>query len=312
MALGARLSGLSVSWVSAGSDVVALEAEQGMVVEGLNLSEPADGVAADRLGGVWVSSQGLLYSRRAVDDWQVVDLDGPAWRLFAHPGGEGVWVESDGEWFFVGAQQRDHLVGVSALSDAALQPMIDGYGRLALVDSDGLKRLAVRRPVEIVGVSEQDWIERSVWVSLLPTAPAEVTGLSLELIDFDNASTAWPVDTDGAAEVDPLGLRFGGWTLRATATYADHDDGVGELGVQVAAEGGATWAADIAPIYEADCAVCHDGATETELNSPALWEASIDVILDKVIAGDMPLGGTPLTGGEVGLIQAWQAGGFAL
>ena len=304
---GARLGGAAVAWVIQEDVLVALDSA-GVVLEGFTPGARIDGVAADRTGAVWCTSEGWLFVREGTDDWAQVQLDGPAWRLLAHPTGEGVWVESDGQWFFVGPDERVIVQADRMGPDTALYP--DSLGRIGLVDADGLHRLTIRRPVEVLGPPEGTWIEWSTEVGVLPTAADEVTGLTLSLWDADNTEVPLELDDQGTAVLDPLGLRFGGWTLRANATYEGLPDGTGELNVNLSAAGGATWSEHILPIYEADCSVCHAGGTETVLDSPEAWEASIGLILDKVITGEMPLGGTPLTDEEIALIQAWEAGGF--
>ena len=168
---GARLGGQPVAWVGHGEVALALDVT-GSVVEGVTLDVAVDGVAADRTGGAWVSAGGILYSRFGADDWREVPLEGPAWRLFAHPRGAGLWVESDQSWFFLGPDRRDHvdteLLGVD--SDVAL----DSLGRLGLITDAGLERLAVDRPVEILGPPEGTWVEWATEIALLPAPSARI------------------------------------------------------------------------------------------------------------------------------------------
>ena len=84
-----------------------------------------------------------------------------------------------------------------------------------------------------------------------------------------------------------------------------------EIPLRMEAVGGATWTDHIEPIYVEKCSACHDGASETVLEQPEQWSSRIDLLLDKVISGEMPLTGEKLTNSEIALIQAWAAGGFA-
>jgi len=83
-----------------------------------------------------------------------------------------------------------------------------------------------------------------------------------------------------------------------------------------------TWKADVEPLSMAYCAGCHgpiDYFVEEELylDSPAQWEANIDLILAAVkVDADgikvMPLGKDPLSPEEQLLIKYWKLGGFLL
>ena len=244
--------------------------------------------------------------------WLEQPLDAPAWKLLGHPSADGAWVESDERWFHVSSNGAMRLVDVEALQPPDPMARLDGFGRLVQRQDDGLWRYAVDRPMEVVGITSQDVVEVDREVTVLPTAPAEVVTLDAVLIDATGAEVPVAIDDNGAMTLQPLGLLFGTWTLRATATYDDAPDGLAEVTVQMAAATGATWTEHIAPIYDEACSLCHDGATETVLDSPEAWEADIDGILEKVISAEMPLGGPPLTDQEIALIQAWQAGGFSL
>ena len=79
----------------------------------------------------------------------------------------------------------------------------------------------------------------------------------------------------------------------------------------MAASGGATWGEHIQPLYLDHCATCHGGAADTVLETREDWIESIDLVLENLLSGAMPLVGGSLEDGQIAMIQAWQAGGFA-
>ena len=186
---------------------------------------------------------------------------------------------------------------------------MDAWGRLLLANEQGLVRVAADRPVDIVGLSRGQEVVRPEPVRLLPTSPQLVTTIQATLVR-GREEVLLEVG-DGEATVDPLGLVFGTWTLEVQATYEDGSIGTSSMPLYMAAASGATWTEHIQPIYADSCDNCHDGASETVLDSPESWEANIEEILVRVTTGQMPLAGEPLEAGEIALIQAWVAGDFA-
>ena len=71
-----------------------------------------------------------------------------------------------------------------------------------------------------------------------------------------------------------------------------------------------TWKDDIRPIFKADCGMCHDGDSESVVNTADSWRVQIDEIVQLVSTGAMPLKRDLLTPSEVATIRAWRATGM--
>ena len=138
-------------------------------------------------------------------------------------------------------------------------------------------------------------------------APGEALG---RLVGIESywAEVAVPV-VEQVATVDPEGLEPGPYELVAVADYGDRQSEA-RLSLFLGADFEPTWADDIQPLYEAQCALCHGGAATTVLEAPEDWSARIDDILFNVRAGNMPLGGDPLSDLDVAVIEAWAAAGY--
>ena len=175
-------------------------------------------------------------------------------------------------------------------------------------DASGLQRASTTRPLVVVGLDPGMVVGRATAVTLLPTAPAAVTSLTARLVDPSGGEV--PLDVvDGTVLVDPEGLAAGPWTFHAEAVY-DGRVSTAEVPVFLGAAFEPTWTDDIEPIYQNDCALCHDGAASTVLETPEDWERVIEEVIYNVEVGNMPLGGTPLPDVEVVIIEAWRDAGF--
>lgn len=307
MALGGTSSGVPVLWIGQSNGVYALDPVSGEVIEGLALDAGADDVAVDASGLLHVLSDGQVQVRQG-SEWTVLNVEG-AVGLIAEASAEGVWIATATGWMHQGREGQNHVLDVDPTLDADAH--IDGLGRLLHTDAAGLWRTAANRPVEVVGLYAGDRVEAPMVVSFVPTAPDDVLNLTARVVRLGDAIDVVVAD-DWTATIDPLGLVFGNWTLEVDTTFVNEAAGRGEVTLQMAASGGASWFEHIEPIYLQHCSQCHDGATETVLEDLEDWSASIDVILEKVISGEMPLVGSKLSDGDVALIQAWAAGGFPL
>ena len=71
-----------------------------------------------------------------------------------------------------------------------------------------------------------------------------------------------------------------------------------------------TWDDYISPLNVNNCLSCHAGGTNTELHTKETWIDKIELILENVDSGTMPLGDETLRTDEISLIRAWRDGGF--
>ena len=301
IAPGGRIDGTSVVWIADGALAVAVDPVTGEVLTGSDLGGPVTSLAVDASRAGHAVANGALWQQDG-DAWIELDLEGAvATEVFAHPDARGVWVATDGGWMHVDGLDRYRVSDVDAQA-----PQIDGWGRLVYATETGLWRVAANRPTEILGVVPSERIEAPVDLQLVPTESDAVTALTAEVVR--GADTVELSVVDDVARLDPLGLVFGTWTVRVTASYGT-DIHTTEVPLKMAAASGATWG--VQPIYEERCSMCHDGASETVLENPEDWSTNLDAILDNVMSGEMPLVGPPLDSSQIALIQAWAAGGFA-
>ena len=73
-----------------------------------------------------------------------------------------------------------------------------------------------------------------------------------------------------------------------------------------------TWVEEIEPLFERECAECHtDSGVSRPLDTPAAWQADLDLIFFNLEGGRMPLPPRdPLTLSEIQLVRSWAAGNF--
>ena len=73
-----------------------------------------------------------------------------------------------------------------------------------------------------------------------------------------------------------------------------------------------SWKADIAPIYEAKCALCHGPeGVSTKLDGAKKWQDKFETILYLTESGAMPLPPkTPLDSAAIATLKAWKKDGF--
>jgi len=311
-ALGGDVRGDEVVWAARGDEVHGL-GNSGQVwvdLEAVQLAAEVDSVAVDAQRTAWAAAGGWLYRRDVEEGWLRYDLGASVWEVWGHSDAPGVWVEGDGQWWFTDGELWEAPTGLPAPS-ALNPPQVDAAGRLLLRDeAGGLVRASTTRPLVVVGLEEGAVVARPVDVQLVPTAPDAVQALSAELVDAAGTGVSLVVDPDtSTVTVDPDGLAAGPWTFRATAEYGGRTS-VSERSIFLGADFEPTWAADVYPLYEAECAVCHGGDAQTVLDEPEQWEALIDDILFNVREGNMPLGGDPLSDLDVVTIEAWRDAGF--
>jgi hypothetical protein len=228
------------------------------------------------------------------------DLDQEVVEVAAHPDAPGAWLRT--------AEAVLHVRG-DAVSNTSARPAgplrVDDLGRLLVPAADGLDRLGVGRAVGIRGVHHGQRLANGVTLELFPSVVDEVVSLEIEL---DGA----PLEVvDGTARLDLEGLSS--LELHAlTARAAWADGGTAEslpLSFGIDPIGNVTWAGDIQPLFEAECARCHGGDTDTRLDTSEAWQERIELVLLNVRSGTMPIGGQ-LSDAQIAAIEAWRLGGF--
>ena len=306
VAPGAKFEDLTIFWAASGSTVFGMDDATGDVLTGAELEGAVGSLAVDGSGRAWAVAGDALWSE--LDGvWSTVPLEG--WtplNVLGRTSNSGVWVEAEQGWLALDAKGGARVSGDLPTGGVV---DLDGWGRLVYADDAGLWRVAADRPIEVAGLEAGETVIQPTNISLRPSSSETLETLTAELRRGDEVRALQVVDD--SVVVDPLGLVFGAWTVSVQATHSDGAQGQTDVPVVMAASGGATWGDHIQPLYLDHCATCHGGAADTVLETREDWIESIDLVLENVLSGAMPLVGGSLEDGQIAMIQAWQAGGFA-
>ncbi len=305
-ALGAAESGIDVVWTANARGLVAIgETTEGWAPVATLKGVSVSSVAVDGAGVMVASTpDGLIVRREGA--WSAWSLSAGDARVLANPSRRGLWVaSSDGLWW----TDSTYFKGMVSLPEGAMLPdaalSVDAVGRLLVAGEGALVRVADRPTVAVVGLRNLASIDGETTVAAQSTPADGVTSVTMTV-------DAAPLEvTDGATTLDPFEfLDDATHRLEAVTTWQDGVQAVGVLDFTVGSVGAATWVDNVEPLFQARCAKCHAGSTQTRLDSAEAWETNVDLILDDVTQRRMPLGGPALTGAEISVIRAWQEGGF--
>ncbi len=253
---------------------------------------------------IWLAAQGKLWRWR---DAQVKPLVTPGYdfseaRLALDDG--VLWAAAPfGLYRIVEAAGGADVLAVRPDLDAT-DVAVDSGGRIATLDTAGNFHLrdasgvwaAWRFPAPATVVCGS-WVAGQLFVVLADGA-----------LWFVAPDGRWPVAAAGSGilgcAVDALGrgVTWGEAGLTRWAVNAPVDVGPTEV----------TWAGQIGPLLSARCSMCHGpNGYAHSLYTFEQAKNEIDALLLMVSSGAMPLPpNVPLSGAEVGLIQAWKTGGF--
>lgn len=331
VAWGSPVQDNGALWVAADDLVYAL-VEQGagfVTWEEAGALGPLD-LAVDGVDDLWVSLTGAGDPeaglpgdvRRRLPDatWQWFRLPEPA-GTFAPSRTGAVWVaeaRADGADRALYRQLLDTWVevtvdGAPALTDDDRLVGADDAGRLLVAGLDGVRRLAVDRPIVVLGLADGGILDDATSVTFLPTLASEAASLSVTLDGED--LTLLEIDLDGRrawqAPLDPFVLSDGAHELAITAEWSDGVTAERGLFFSVGAFEPPTWTDDIAPLNDAFCADCHTANGGAHLlDTPERWRAEIDGIIENTLSGAMPLSGDKLDPDQIRCIELWRAGDF--
>lgn len=307
LAAGVGTDGTALAWIGAGERLVALSADGALRVD---RALAVESLAVDGAGWVWAASDGELV-RGAVDGpWHHYVFPDPVTSVTADPGAAGAWVRAGSAIYHASAAEEGHfelLAGELAPTGFATDPL----GRLLAWDGSDLHRVTAGRVIAVLGLEDGAVVDNGATVTLLPTAPAEVASMTVTVdgtvIPAEPADDGSWVGTVDAVSFAGEGTR----SLVATATYTEGQRATSNpVRFTVGSIGEVTWSQHVLPLYQAKCALCHDGDSATVLDGADVWQARIDDILVQVEAGSMPLGRDPLTDGEIAVLTTWRDGGF--
>lgn len=312
VAFGAPLDGRPALWVASGGAVYALVGEAGALQAQQVLADaPADGLAVDFEGTLWLATGGTLRSRGWDGRWYDHPLTRGVRAIAAHPDALDLWVwAEDGLWHHRGGEFRPVR---GAPTPESLSVASDGS---ALIRAGGaLVRVVAGHPVELRGLAPESLLAATTEIEIRPSEPSAVRAVEATL---DGAAVTLPSSAPWLLTLDPATLEDGSHVL---AVVVSHDDGApdarAELRFSVFRVRPPTWSGDIHPLFDQHCAVCHGVAgSARRLNTSETWRTEIQRVLDAVDPEDMgpptmPLPpNPPLSVREIGLIRGWRAAGF--
>jgi hypothetical protein len=260
-------------------------------------------LAADVAGALWIEDgRGAVWSRGRGGGWRPHDFARGVTRVVAASVAEEVWFETmEGLWVYDQAAFRP----VSGADGARLLAAL-GPGRALAASPQGLLRLSVGLRVDLEGLEDGALLSAPVELTVHPLRPDAVLSLTAAVDDV-----AIPVLEGARIALDPEDFEDGTHTLVVRADY-------GAEAVQASlrfsryAGPPPTWRADVQPLFAERCALCHGAqGSARRLDTAPIWAEQIDVILENVRSGRMPLPpNRTLSSDEVARIEGWAAAGF--
>ncbi len=281
LSFGARVAGVPAMWVLSGGQVY------GVSLDGAKAYPQAFGADIRSLA---TATDGTLWIRGAVR--VVAADDGAVWVETM----QAVWRHHDGAF-------REVLGAVRPLHEASIEGSV-------LAGDDRLVRVFPELRVAFDGVEDGALLRTTTTIALRPLLADRVATLvaTLDGATIEAGTGPWSVT------IDPTTLEDGTHTLEVTATYDDGRTAESALRFSYFAGPVPNWVEDVEPLMTAHCVVCHgERASARPLDSFALWQSEIDLILFNVREGRMPLmPNRPLNAGEIAVIEGWAAAGFPL
>ncbi|MEQ8281062.1 MAG: hypothetical protein RMA76_36805 [Deltaproteobacteria bacterium] len=252
---------------------------------------------------LWLATNAELY--RFVDDALVAFTALRGHAVGTYNGASRILVETDGGYVALaeapdGSWTTQTIDGVDAVVPGANDRIF------GLLDGALFERVSVSadevawRPVALTDATEDPGAQGVTFTALDPVTGgvwfatasgyARLTGATVERLDVDvPGATSLLVSTDGTLFV----------TTDSTLERFGHD------GPPV------TWANDVKPFAEANCARCHVTlGIAHPLETYAAWVEEADLIIEEIAASRMPQDGAALVGGSAELIRRWKLGGF--
>lgn len=256
-------------------------------------------------GGILWAVQGHTVSRRTLGIWETFTFPERAMEWLTDPESEIIWIRGESQWF-VWRGNRVQSVPELPLDERVMG--VDSSGRLLVVRDGALERLGVGYSVRIKGLSPNEQLEAETTVTVVPSFAQDVVSIETTV----NGAEA--LENFAERDIEPVALGNGAHEFRAIVSYENGESINVSVPFSVGEFGTPTWKDDIAPIFEEYCALCHNGASESVLNTPESWRERIDAILKYLEDGTMPPQNdatwVPVSPEEVALVRAWRATGM--
>ena len=260
---------------------------------------------------IWSLTNGALSRGLPGDPWASISLPFRTdyiWSAIGEtPLNSRLWLLSEGRIWRLNPHLERPQLALLSLEGSWRGGVVDESGRLLLWGDSGMVRVDWERSAQweadstIIAESPVDF-------KLIFDAPESAVSVDA-WIDDREQTLEISRETDWSLSLSNLDLDSGDHILFAEVTY---DDGQrASAALNLFANPQVTWSDDIIHIYEANCAMCHNGqGGARNLSNPALWADDVDTILFVTRMQSMPIGLPPLTLEEINLIESWRLGGF--
>lgn len=305
LSFGAPIGGSRAMWVAAG------ERLYGVVLDGNTPQAYPQALEADIRSlatssdqTLWIIERGgILRSRRVDGTWREHDTVSDGVRVVAASDG-AVWIQT------MTGVYRHHDGVFSEVRGIPLPIHHASIEGSVLAGGDRLVRAFAELRVAFDGIDEGALLVAATEIEIRPLLPDRVTSVSVTLdgMALDAGTRPWRIT------IDPSTLADGTHVLAATATYDDGGEATAERRFSYFMGPVPNWTDDVAPLREKSCDLCHgQRGSARVLDTAALWQDEIDLILFNVREGRMPLmPEPPLTTAEIGVIEGWAAAGFPI
>jgi hypothetical protein len=300
--------GSSSLWVAAEGTLYFLRPQgESFSAEYVRGGETTPAVAVDGHLNVWGVVDGQLHRRDSAGGWDWFELAAPVSSVAGAQGSLSTWLSTEEELWHYGHD------GWSSTNQFGRLESVDGAGRALVATETGLERVWAGRPLLLFGHDDGEKLEFAVDLSLV-AAPLGVSPRSFS-VTVDGVPL--PVEEGPVVRLDPIHFSDGPHELIAEAHYRSGVVAEAKLYFTVGDFVAPSWSEDIESIYQNYCTPCHDpGGSAHLMFTAAAWESEIDLILNSVESGSMPLNNDtnptidPVSPTEIQLIRAWAAGGF--
>ena len=254
----------------------------------------------DKSGVFWVSDgSSFLYQRDTNRRWSAVEATSPILTLKSNPKHPNLWIHTEemdilhqnGLFFRIELPEGDWR-------------NVDEYGRLLLQTEESVVRISSSRTVAVDGIVHNEILDGMTTLTFVPSMED-----SLESMHAWIDQQALDINEENQSAVDSNDFASGAHTLRIVA-IGPEGESITEIPFYVGALPDVKWQDGIDPLTQAHCNDCHGEGSFLPLNTAALWQENIEIILSEVISNEMPKGGPYLNADEIQLIRGWKNGGF--
>lgn len=287
--------GFPVVWSTTDSGLVELQV-QGTAIVPVSMLEEGVTMVTKTSDAVWAFDNTTMW-RNTGEEWAIADgiLDIAQWS--SHPQSPTLWIED-------ATGSISWVEGDSAYSTSHFGSLlgVDAAGRALVIEEGNIVRLAPENRVAIRNIPLMQ-LDKAVTISIDPMFSTDIANMQVH-VNSESIELH-----ENSLELIPSVFGDGRHVVEAMVEYNDGSTAMGSASFQIGQER-ITWDDHISPLNVNNCLSCHAGGTNTELHTKDTWIEKIELVLENVDSGTMPLGDDTLRSDEIALIRAWRDGGF--